>query len=151
MRAALEILDGIAGALEHAGGGGTAVAAGADGDDRLFAGKDVELVLEARERHVLRSADVSVTPFGRLPHVEDVNCVVGEPLREGGGIGAVDSGEEAHDSGASGAFDDARELVADLRSHRREFVVGDDREHAFGVDRGDVGGVLAAVDDDVAR
>ena len=59
VHAAFEVLDGIAGALEGAGGGGASVAARADGDDRLAVRELVHSALELRERDVDRALDVA--------------------------------------------------------------------------------------------
>jgi hypothetical protein len=99
VHAAFEVFYLVAASLEGSGSGCAAVAAGADGDDRLVVGKRCELAFDVHERHVPGAVDVAVTPFAWLAHVEYVHAALCEPFCEIGGFGARGSGEETHGSG----------------------------------------------------
>jgi hypothetical protein len=94
--------------------------------------------------------DVASAPFGGLADVDQGDAAVGELFGHRGGVDVGGSGEEVHGSVPGGVLDATREFAAHVGGDWCELVVADDREHALGIDGGDVCLPMAGVDDDVS-
>ena len=86
------------------------------------------------ERDVVGAADVAMTPFGGLAHVEHVHGALCELFGKPGRIDAGGTAEEAHGSGRDGALEHRAELLAHLLGDGYEVFVFDDREHLLRID-----------------
>lgn len=151
MHTAFQVLGLISRAVQRAYGNGAAVAARADGDEGFVVRDPVEAACELGEGQVEGAADMASAPFGGLAHVDHEHAAVSEPLGHRGRVDVRGSREETHRSDPGGALDHTGELAAHVGGDCRKLVVADNREHALGVDRGDVRLTVPRIDDDVAR